>query len=244
LTDRAIILAGGKGTRLKELVSDRPKPMADINGKPFLYHQLKFLKRNRIKHFIICTGYKGEYIKNYFGNDFYGCSVNYSHENKPLGTGGAVIKALNDYKIIKPFILLNGDTYFPIDIGRLISFSYKKNAGICFSLFETSDYKRYLPLSLTEDGKLNIFLDQNFTDYSGLYNANGGIYFIQPKLLKELKIKKNIFISLENEIFPLLFKNNSKIMGIKFNSSFIDIGLPNDLKNIRKNMSLYINKSL
>ncbi|MDC3092790.1 sugar phosphate nucleotidyltransferase, partial [Paracoccaceae bacterium] len=126
-----MILAGGQGTRLKTLVSDRPKPMADINGKPFLYHQIKFLIFNKFKRFIICTGYKGDYIKSYFGDSFWGCSINYSQESEPLGTGGAVIKAISDYKIKDPFILLNGDTYFPIDISRLISFSFKKKASIC-----------------------------------------------------------------------------------------------------------------
>ena len=100
----AIILAGGKGTRLKSLVSDRPKPLADINGQPFLSILLSFLVRQGCQHFILATGHQREMIRSKYAGDYLGIPISYSEETNPLGTGGAVINAHKKLKNNKKYV--------------------------------------------------------------------------------------------------------------------------------------------
>ena len=100
----AIVLAGGKGTRLKSLVSDRPKPLADINGRPFLSILMNFLIRQGCQHFVLATGHQREMIRSQYADDYLGIPISYSEETAPLGTGGAVINARQKLKKDKPFL--------------------------------------------------------------------------------------------------------------------------------------------
>ena len=115
----AIILAGGKGTRLKSVVSDRPKPLADVNGQPFLAILMNYLIEQGCHHFVLATGYKREMIRSQFGNYYLGIPITYSEEMQPLGTGGAVINAQKKLVRKEPFLVLNGDTFFPINLPQL-----------------------------------------------------------------------------------------------------------------------------
>ena len=107
----AIILAGGFGTRLQSVVKDVPKPMADINGRPFLEYILVFLAKNCFTKVILSVGYKKESIINHFGSSFCGMNISYCIEDEPLGTGGAIKKAF-DYVDGQNVLVLNGDTFF------------------------------------------------------------------------------------------------------------------------------------
>jgi D-glycero-alpha-D-manno-heptose 1-phosphate guanylyltransferase len=116
----AVILAGGKGTRLKSVVSDRPKPMAEVAGRPFLEWQLLYLRSLGIKRVILCTGYKGESVENHFDTRVeMGMEIMYSREDSPLGTGGAIRKALTLVRT-DPFLVLNGDSFCPFDLKVLL----------------------------------------------------------------------------------------------------------------------------
>ena len=117
----AIVLAGGFGTRLKEVVSDVPKPMAPVNGKPFLEYLIKDLGEKGIRHIILAVGYKKKIIKEYFKNRYESIEITYSEELTPLGTGGAIKKALKLAKEEDVFIV-NGDTFFDIDLKRMKEF--------------------------------------------------------------------------------------------------------------------------
>ena len=121
----AIILAGGFGTRLKKVVSDVPKPMAKINKEPFLSLLIKYLKKQNIKKVILSVGYKKERIINFYKNNFEGVEILYSIEETPLKTGGAIKKALNYVKEKEVFVL-NGDTFFDIDLNDMKNFHKKK----------------------------------------------------------------------------------------------------------------------
>ena len=115
----AIVLAGGKGTRLQSVVFDLPKPMADINGKPFLAYQLDFLIENGIKRFVLSVGYKSEFIIQYFKNSYRNVPIEYAIETQPLGTGGAIKYALSKC-ISENVFVINGDTY--LEVQMIISF--------------------------------------------------------------------------------------------------------------------------
>src|SRR5690242_17296902 len=112
-----IILAGGLGTRLRNVIKDVPKPMAPVNGKPFLHYVFTYLKKQGIKQVILSIGYKSESIKKYFGESYLGISVLYMEEKTPLGTGGGIYQAASlceEYAYI-----LNGDTFFDVDLAEL-----------------------------------------------------------------------------------------------------------------------------
>ena len=108
------------GTRLREVVADVPKPMAPVNGKPFLYYLLQWLTKYPVEKIIISAGYKAEFIMKYFGDSFSNIPVEYVIEEKPLGTGGAIKYALQKTRG-ENILILNGDTYFPIDLNRFYS---------------------------------------------------------------------------------------------------------------------------
>ena len=124
---QAVIMAGGKGTRIASLVSDVPKPMILICGKPILQYQIECLKAQGIKEIILVIGHLGNVIKSYFGEgEKYGVSITYIEETVPLGTAGALYY-LKD-KIKDDFLLLNGDIIFDIDVKRFMAY-HKKMGG-------------------------------------------------------------------------------------------------------------------
>ena len=241
----AILLAGGLGTRLRSVVADVPKPMASVQGRPFLSYILDYWKSQGIERFIFCLGYKYQIIIDYYGNEFKGCSIDYSIEDMPLGTGGAVIQAVNKFHLLEPFLLLNGDTFFEVNLEELHKFATKKNADWCFSLFENSDTSRYLSIGLNSNDVLdfpeltskNAILDKsNVLDRSNINLAsndsyrygNGGVYWINPKVFEPFSMESKNYISLEKDIFPRGLQFGQSFFGLKFPNTFIDIGLPED----------------
>jgi len=120
VVNTAIILAGGLGTRLKEVAPNTPKPMVIINGRPFLEYQMEYWINQGITRFILSVGYLKDLIINHFGDSFNGASIEYVVEPKPLGTGGGMLLAAKN--ITEIFIVLNGDTYIEVDLNSLYKF--------------------------------------------------------------------------------------------------------------------------
>ena len=122
---QAIILVGGFGTRLQAVLKDKPKPMAPIANRPFLFYLLSYLKRHNFSDIILSVGYLKEQIEGYFGDNFLGLKIQYAIENEPLGTGGAIINSLSLINKNKPVVILNGDTFLEIDYQKLRLFCYE-----------------------------------------------------------------------------------------------------------------------
>ncbi len=126
---KALILAGGLGTRLRSLINDRPKPMADVHGKPFLQILVEQLRSQGIREIVLSVGYMADRIVSYFGDgNFLGVKIEYSKEEKPLGTGGAIKKAYSLLKSEERFLVMNGDTYLNADYRFMFSRSSELNA--------------------------------------------------------------------------------------------------------------------
>ncbi|GAH63146.1 unnamed protein product, partial [marine sediment metagenome] len=142
MTEEAIILAGGLGTRLKSVISDIPKPMAPIHGKPFLEYLLSYLVKFKIKKVILSVGYKYQYIFDHFGDNYKGLKLLYAIEDKPLGTGGGIRNAV-DHINNDHFFLLNGDTYYEVDLDKLYHLHIKEKANISLSLLPMEKFSRY-----------------------------------------------------------------------------------------------------
>ena len=229
----AIILAGGLGTRLRTLVNDRPKPMAPIKERPFLQYLLKYWEMQGISRFIISVGYLHEKITSYFGSKFNSSSIEYVIEDVPLGTGGGLLNCIREKNIKSPFLLLNGDTYFKVDLGLMQHLFFTTQADWCLSLFSTNEEKRYLLIDVDVNKKIK-FLNEKVKLSNKKCWANGGVYIINPKVLNKFK-KNNIKVSLEDNIIPESFKAGDNFIGFKSLNSFIDIGLPKDYERIINN---------
>jgi len=215
----AIVLAGGLGTRLRSCISDIPKPMAPVNGKPFLFYLLEYLKRQEIERVILSVGYKYESILNYFGNTFQGISLIYSIENAPLGTGGAISLALKKCKN-KNIFILNGDTYFPIPLYKLKENQDQSGAEITIALKKMTKANRYGIVRLEKNSKITSFSEKEIEAQTLI---NGGV-----SILDREKFEKRTFAgkySFEKDYLEKTVKQGC-ISGIAFNSYFMDIGIP------------------
>lgn len=225
----AIILAGGLGTRLRTIVPDVPKPMAPINSRPFLEYQMDYWIDQGIERFILSVGYKHNSIVDYFGHHYRNVQIDYVIEEAPLGTGGALLLAAKKLRDQAPFLLLNGDTYFAVNLQVLREFASQTKADWCFSLFRTNEGDRYLGMDVASTGQISSLEAQAG---QASYLANGGVYFVNPQALNYLF--SNTQISLENDIFPLAMQSNQRLFGLEFDDPFIDIGLPADYNRAAK----------
>lgn len=182
---KAIILAGGRGKRLRPITDYVPKPLVPIKNIPIIEWQLKYLKKFGISEVIICTGYKQEMIENHLNMKDIGIKIKFSIEKSPLGTGGAIKKAGKMIKE-KSFFVINGDTITNIDLKKLTS---KKNAIAAIEL-----RTKYGILETNSDKIINFREKKEIPDMW----MNAGIYHLQKEILKELPNKGDI----EKTVFP------------------------------------------
>lgn len=216
----AIILAGGMGTRLKSEIQDVPKPMAEINGKPFIEYLIRYLKNNGITHVILSVGYKAEIIENHFGNSFDGIAISYSHETTPLGTGGGVLLAMQQAKT-ENIVLVNGDTLFDVPLKELAGFHTQNNATVSIALKKIDDTTRYGTIEIDKNGRITAFREKTGGHGGGL--ISGGTYIISKKKFLEFELPSRF--SLEKD-FLEKFYEKEYFWGLEFNGYFIDIGTP------------------
>ncbi len=218
--DEAIILAGGKGTRLNAVVPDRPKPMAVINGRPFLEYLLDFLLAQGIEKVILSVGFRSEMIISHFGSRYKNAALSYAEETSPLGTGGGIRNALTRVSGKKVFIV-NGDTFFRIPLPLMVEEFDRKGAEILLALHPVSTPERYGVVSMHENGSIASFSEK--PRESGPSLVNGGIYLMGTGIFNRFDLPPAF--SLEKDF---LGKNSGKIriFGLSFDHDFIDIGIP------------------
>ncbi len=216
---KAVILAGGFGKRLRIALEDIPKPMAQIAGKPFLEHQIRFLKDQGVNEIVLCVYHMADKIKSYFGDGRkFAVDITYSEEESPLGTAGAIKKA-EKYLKGGTFLVLNGDTYSQINIRDFIEFHKAKKSEYTMCLTTSRNALASGNVILQED-KISDFVGKEDTDSEYI---NSGVYLLEPKIFDLIKQNQNV--SLEREIFPRLAKEGL-LYGYKYEGYFIDIGLP------------------
>jgi len=220
----AVVLAGGFGTRLQHIVSDVPKPMAPINGTPFLSFLFKKLIAAGIEHVVLSTGYLHEKIESYFGDSFESLRISYSREEEPLGTGGAIFLAMNKTETDNVYVL-NGDTLFDIDFRTLGKLHAIHDAFLSVALREEEDVSRYGSVLINKAGKITAFTEKNESQGKGL--INGGIYVLNKKQFLRLEMPAKF--SFEKEVLEKLYKNTS-FYGLVCQAYFIDIGVPDDFR--------------
>lgn len=219
----AIILAGGMGTRLRTVVPDLPKPMAPINGRPFLEHQMNYWIGQGVNRFVISVGYMKEVIMDHFGASYRSTLLTYAIEDEPLGTGGGLLLAAQGLNA--PFLVLNGDTFFEVALDELLGFHAKHESEWTFSLFRANEVGRYMGMVVNSDGEI-LSLKSGTGAPSCL--ANGGVYLINPSVLHKTKFVPGHKLSLEDDLLPSFVAQGGKLYGLEFTGSFIDIGVPQD----------------
>lgn len=210
---QAVILAGGKGTRLGALTMDMPKPMVIINGKPFLEHLILNLRKNEICDILICTGYMSGKIEDYFNDGSgFGIEIKYSIERELLGTGGAL---KNAEKFLKEyFVLLNGDTYLPIDYKDLMG-NFKAQGRLGMSVVRNAELK---------NGNMSISnnLVTRYDKKAGNMDfTDAGVQAFRKGVLRF--IPQGTAVSLEEDIFPRLIKKK-QLAAYVTKISFHDMG--------------------
>ncbi len=225
----AIVLSGGLGTRLRSVVSDLPKPMAPIGDKPFLEYILKYLQNNGISRAILSVGYKWETIKEYFGDKFENIELIYSVEDEPLGTGGAIKKAMTQAKNNQVYII-NGDTFFNVDLQSL---ELQNDSKLILSLKQMNEFDRYGCVESDDNNFVTAFTEKGYKK-SG--NINGGIYLASIDIFDNYDLNEKFsFEEFMQDNFQKL-KASVKV----FDNYFIDIGIPEDYEKAQSEIKDYI----
>ncbi len=217
---KALVLAGGLGTRLREVAPHLPKPMIPVAGRPFLEYLLDRLIAGGISEIMLSVGYLADVIVNHFGNRYRSAEISYAVEDEPLGTGGAIRHALGG-ESSEPWLILNGDTLLDLNYQSFFSWYAKNPSDLAIVLRRVSDVGRYGAVK-TEGEHVTGFLEKGLSG-EGLINA--GIYVLKPALMGALGL--NGRFSFETD---LLQPHAGKLAPRAYVSEdfFIDIGTPED----------------
>lgn len=225
---QSVILAGGMGTRLRPVVDNKPKPMAEVAGKPFLEHQIGLLKHYGLTDLILCIGYLSEQIVNYFADGAqWGVSIQYALEKQALlGTAGAI---KNAERLIKgTFLVMNGDTYFDIDLQKLIQFHKTRrhqDANILGTLAvaRVDNSAAYGSVWMDNESRIVGFAEK-VTRCSSVHTVSAGVYVLEPEVLEFIPGGQKV--SIERETFPLVLSKGGELLGCIAEGFFVDIGTP------------------
>ena len=235
----AIILAGGLGTRLRSTVPKIPKPLAPIGNKPFLTYLFDFWIDQGVDRFILSVGYKHELIQKEFGIRYKSAEVDYAIESVPLGTGGGLLLSWEKLRSPKPFLILNGDTFFDVSLTNLLGHHSTCEADMTLSLVTVPDNIRYSTVSLDQREMVQSLEKRRAPSKNNL--INGGVYLMEPNLLNK---HGNIHFqkcSLEDDLLPDLLHKKKRIAGFISQGSFIDIGLPEDYRRAEEILTRHHN---
>jgi D-glycero-alpha-D-manno-heptose 1-phosphate guanylyltransferase len=214
-----MILAGGMGTRLRAAVSDRPKVMALVRGRPFIAHLLDQLASAGIRNVVLCTGYMADRVERELGAKHGPIRLLYSAETTPLGTGGALARAASMCQSDQ-VLALNGDSYCGADLTRLWQSHMENHARATLQLARVGDTSRYGHVRLELDGRVAVFEEKGSASGPGWINA--GIYCLSRSVLGDIPRDKTV--SIERDVFPSLIGHG--LFGVMSDAPLLDIGTP------------------
>lgn len=219
----AVLLVGGMGTRLRSVVSSGPKPLARVGKLPFLELLVRQLQTQGIRRIVMCTGYLAEEIEKAFGNGRSGSNVTiqYSREDRPLGTAGAIKRAQNWLEKESAFLVMNGDSFLEADLSRLIRFHRDCKGLASLALVRVEDAGRYGTVQVDSEKRVVGFREKTGDAAPGLINA--GVYVFNREIFDQIP---DVPSSLERDIFPQVLQRG--IYGLETHGMFIDIGTPED----------------
>jgi len=216
----SVILAGGLGTRLRKVVPDRPKVIAEINGRPFLTFLLDQLLAAGIVSVTLCVAYKSEQVKAVIGRQYHSLNVSYSEEEVPLDTGGALRLAAEN--LATDWILvMNGDSFIECDLSEFARWHFANKRSASMVITKVSDAKRYGSLEVDANQRVTEFREKRQRQRERKQvRINAGIYLIPKRAI--LKQRVGVPCSLEYEVIPELL--HSGLYGYDCAGRFLDIG--------------------
>ena len=228
----AVVLCGGLGTRLREVLPNKPKVLAEINGVPFIYYLLGKIEKTGCRNVILCTGHLAEQVESLLGNKYGELTIVYSKESNPMGTGGALLNA-EQYIATNYALVMNGDSFVECDLRDYYYWHIKVGANISMIVKETSDTSRYGSLSLGAQDRITQYQEKvcNYGRAGKFINA--GVYLMDHQIFQ--KIPKTFPVSLEKEVFPNLLSDG--LFGYRIDGHFIDIGTAQSLVEARAYLS-------
>jgi mannose-1-phosphate guanylyltransferase / phosphomannomutase len=218
---KAVVMAGGEGTRLRPLTSNQPKPMVPIVGKPCMEHILELLKKHGFDEVIVTLAFLPQAIRSYFGDgEALGLQIEYSVEESPLGTAGSV--RLASGKLDDTVLVISGDALCDIDLGQLVAFHRERGAAVTIGLKSVENPLEFGIVVTDQDGKIERFLEkpswgQVFSD-----TINTGIYVLEPEVLTHVPTDRPYDFS--KELFPHLLEMGRPLYGMVCDGYWQDIG--------------------
>lgn len=231
---RAIVLAGGFGTRLRSVVQDVPKPLAPVDGRPFLHYVLDVLVENGFGECVLSTYYMAEMVRQECGSSYKGLAISYAQEKMPMGTGGAIQFASSFLtKGPDPFFVLNGDTFLEVDYDAMLALGREKEADAVIAAKHLENCSRYGTLKM-ENGRITGF---NAAGYEAEGFINGGIYLLGSGFLGNFGGEKPF--SFEKDFLEPEC-GNKRLMAYETDGYFIDIGVPEDYRRAQKELKHYV----
>jgi D-glycero-alpha-D-manno-heptose 1-phosphate guanylyltransferase len=228
-TTTAIILVGGRGTRLGSLTDNTPKPLLPVAGRSFIFHVLDFLARQGIKRVILGTGYLGHMFVEAIGSSYRNMEIIFEEEKEPLGTGGAILGCMKHIED-KAFVL-NGDTLFDVGLEQMENAQERMGCLMVLAARQVPDVSRYGALQV-RDG---LVVSMNEKLMAGPGFINGGIYLVAKSLFDGRKVGDSF--SFEHEVMPDLARR-LQLGAIVQNSYFRDIGIPADLSKANEELRI------
>lgn len=214
-----VILVGGRGTRLRPVLPDRPKVLARVLGRPFLTYLLEQLAQAGVGQVVLCTGYLGEQVRQEMGDKYGSLNLEYSWEEEPLGTGGAVRRALA-HCASDPVLVMNGDSFIDADLASFYQWFTEKELPAALLLTWVPETSRYGRVMVGEAGLVAGFEEKGAHPGPGWINA--GVYLLRRRVL--LPFPEGQFFSLERDLLPRWMGKG--LHGYPAGSNFIDIGTP------------------
>lgn len=224
---KAVLLVGGLGTRLRPVLPQTPKALASVGNSCFLDLLVRQLRYQGIRRIVMCTGHFAEQIENRFADGHeWGVNIEYSREQSPLGTGGAVKLAEPFLQDATDFVVMNGDSFLEVNFEEFISFHYRKAGLVSIAVWRTADAARFGTVRIGEHDRVTAFAEKTGQQSSGV--INGGVYIFNRAALEELPDGVS---SLERDVFPKLISRG--IYALHQRGIFIDIGTPEDYARVQ-----------
>lgn len=218
----AVLLVGGKGTRLRSVLPSTPKPLAPIGDRSFLELLVRQLQCQQIRRLVMCTGFLGDEIEKHFKDgSAFGVAIEYAREQQPMGTGGAVKVIRAKMEGASSFLVMNGDSLLQMDISKLLQFHLAHEGIATIAVLRTPDASRYGTVTRGDGGRIAGFSEKDGKAEPGLINA--GVYIFSPAIFDRIPQGE---ASLERDVFPNIL--DSGVYAMEHDGMFIDIGVPED----------------
>ena len=221
---KAVIMAGGEGTRLRPVSTGRPKPMVPILDKPVLSHILELLKRAGIRDVCTTLGYMPEAVIDYYGSgEEFGMNITHRREDKPLGTAGGIL-ACRDFYGDEDFLVISGDAACDFDLLPLIKEHRKHKPQITIALYSHPEPLQYGLVVTDKDGVVRAFVEKPSWERVITDRVNTGIYIVSPKAMEHVPADRAFDFA--KDLFPLVMAKGGEIRAVTLEGYWCDIGSP------------------